>query len=64
MFSTVHKAKGLEFDTVRVTDDFLLDDQSATENNEGGKTYQQRLSFLFCLLFYFVLMNSQMNKIA
>ena len=23
VFSTAHKAKGLEFDTVRVTDDFL-----------------------------------------
>ena len=23
IFSTAHKAKGLEFDTVRVTDDFL-----------------------------------------
>ena len=25
MFSTAHKSKGLEFSTVRVTDDFLID---------------------------------------
>ena len=35
VFSTAHKAKGLEFSTVRVTDDFLAEQQMVIEMDLG-----------------------------
>ena len=40
VFSTAHKSKGLEFDTVKVTDDFLVsDDHHLSQEDEKNLLY-------------------------
>ena len=41
VFSTAHKSKGLEFDTVRLCDDFLtfLNNEDLEDNLPLGKCY-------------------------
>lgn len=47
IFSTAHKAKGLEFDTVRVTDDFLPGTDIGVAWSECGHRSVQAICFLF-----------------
>ena len=50
VFSTVHKSKGLEFDTVKLTDDYL----SVEPGQDRYSEYKHSINFL-ALIFFFTI---------
>ena len=52
VFSTAHKAKGLEFDTVRITDDFLpgSDTEMMSLRKSHSRRHQLSIIFFLCYL--------------